>query len=215
MLYRKIKRLFDIIASFIILILTSPLLLIISLLILLIDKGEIFVKDPLRMGMNGREFRMYKFRTMIPNAHQEILNNPKYSELKKKWEENGNKLKIEEDTRITCIGKFLRKTDLDEIPQLYNVLKGEMSLIGPRPMYKDEIERYLKKRPKDEEYLNDIFKVRPGLTGIWQVSGRNEIPFSERLRIESEYSKNFNFFDDLKILLETPYIVLTRKGAYE
>ncbi len=152
---------------------------------------------------------------MIPNAHNEILNNPEYAGLKKQWETNGNKLKIAEDTRITPVGRFLRKTDLDELPQIINVLKGQMSLVGPRPMYKDEVLRHLKKNPEDEKYLEDIFKVRPGITGIWQVSGRNKIPFRERLRMDTEYVKNQNLFTDFKILLKTPYVVLTRKGAYE
>lgn len=215
MLYKTIKRVCDFILSIILLILFSPFLFVITIIIWFSDKGEICVKDPLRLGLRGREFRMYKFRTMIPNAHNEILHNPEYADLKKKWETNGNKLKINEDRRISNIGKLLRKTDLDELPQIFNVLKGQMSLVGPRPMYKDEVLRHLKKNPKDEKYLEDIFKVRPGITGIWQVSGRNEIPFSERLKMDSEYAKNQNFLQDLKILIKTPYIVLTRKGAYE
>jgi lipopolysaccharide/colanic/teichoic acid biosynthesis glycosyltransferase len=112
---------------------------------------------------------------------------------------------------------------LDELPQLINVLKGEMSLVGPRPMYEDEIIRFMKKNTKGgkysneklKQYLKNISKVRPGITGMWQVSGRNEIPFDERLRMDSEYAQSQNFWDDFKILLKTPYIVLTRKGAYE
>ncbi len=215
MLYKTIKRICDFLFSFILLILFSPFLFLIAITIWLSDKGEICIKDPLRLGLKGREFRMYKFRTMIPNAHNEILNNPEYAHLKKKWETNGNKLKVDEDSRISNIGRILRKTDLDEFPQIFNVLKGQMSLVGPRPMYKDEILRHLKKNPEDEKYLEDIFKVKPGITGIWQVSGRNEIPFSERLRMDSEYAKTQNLLQDLKILIKTPYVVLTRKGAYE
>jgi undecaprenyl-phosphate galactose phosphotransferase len=187
----------------------------VSFLIWLGDRDEIFVKDPLRIGLNGKEFRMYKFRTMIPNAHREILENPEYSDLKKKWEENGNKLKIDEDIRITKIGKVLRRTDLDELPQLINVLIGQMSLVGPRPMYKEELERHLKTNPGDEKYLKDILIVRPGISGLWQVSGRNEIPFGNRLKMDAKYSKEQNIFLDMKILLKTPYVVLTRKGVYE
>jgi undecaprenyl-phosphate galactose phosphotransferase len=213
--YKIIKRFLDVIFSLILLTILHPILFSIAFLIWINDRGDIFVKDPLRIGMNKDEFRMLKLRSMIPNAHKEILNNPKYSELKRKWESNGNKLKIDEDIRITWIGKLLRKTDLDEIPQLINVLRGEMSIVGPRPMYKDEIERHLSKHPKDTRYLSDIFSVRPGITGIWQVSGRNQISFSERLRMDSKYSLNANLLTDIKILLLTPYIVLTRKGAYE
>lgn len=210
-----IKNFLDILFSSLLLLIFLPLLLIIGILIYITDKGDIFVKDPLRIGKNRREFRMYKFRSMIPNAHQEILNNPKYKDLKNKWEKNGNKLKLEDDIRITWIGKILRKTDIDELPQIINIIKGDMSLIGPRPMYKDELERHLTKYPKDKEYLKEIFKVKPGITGIWQVSGRNKISFSERLKMDSEYTKNINFITDLKIFFKTPYVVLTRKGAYE
>lgn len=215
MLYKIIKRFCDLLSSVIFLILSSPLLLLIAVLIWLQDGQEICVKDPLRIGLKGKEFRMYKFRTMIPNAHREILENPKYEDLKRKWEGNGNKLKIDEDVRITNVGRLLRKTDLDESPQLINVLLGQMSLVGPRPMYKDELERHLKNNPEDKKYLEDILSVRPGMTGLWQVSGRNKIPFAERLRIDAKYAKEQGLFKDLKILLKTPYIVLTRRGAYE
>lgn len=213
--YKIIKRVSDIVLSLFLLIFLLPFFLLVSFLIWLGDRDEIFVKDPLRIGLNGKEFRMYKFRTMIPNAHREILENPEYSDLKKKWEENGNKLKIDEDIRITKIGKVLRRTDLDELPQLINVLIGQMSLVGPRPMYKEELERHLKTNPMDEKYLKDILIVRPGISGLWQVSGRNEIPFGKRLKMDAKYSKEQNIFLDMKILLKTPYVVLTRKGVYE
>ncbi len=215
MYYIQFKRVFDIFFSIIILVISIPLLIIISLLIWVRDKGNVFVKDPLRIGRGGGEFRMYKFRTMIPNAHKEILYNPKYKELREEWEKGGNKLRIEDDIRITWLGKILRKTDLDEFPQVINVLKGDMSFVGPRPMYEDELQRHLKKYPKDKRYLKDIFSIRPGMTGIWQVSGRNDIPFSERLRMDSQYAKEFSFITDLKIVLKTPYTIISRNGAYE
>jgi undecaprenyl-phosphate galactose phosphotransferase len=215
MLYPNIKRFLDIVISLILLILFTPLLLLITLVIKLSDGGEIFLHDPLRIGLNGKEFFMYKFRSMIPNAHEEIQKNPKYKKEKEKWLENGGKLKIKDDPRITTIGKFLRATDLDELPQLINVLKGDMSLVGPRPSYHSEMSRYLKNNP-DKEYLVDtIWSVRPGLTGIWQVSGRNQISFKERIELDSKYAQNYDFILDLGILLQTPYVVLTRKGAYE
>lgn len=215
MLYSKIKRLLDIVFSITILIISLPFFLIISLLIWLTDRGTIFVKDPLRLGKGENEFTMYKFRTMIPNAHKEILENEKYIDLKRKWEENGNKLRLDEDVRVTKIGRFLRKTDLDEFPQFINVLKGDMSIVGPRPPYKDELEMHLLKYPHNKKYLQKVFSVRPGITGLWQVSGRNEVDFSERLKMDAKYSRQYNVLLDLKILLKTPYIVLTRKGAYE
>jgi len=213
--YKIIKRVSDIVLSLFLLILFLPFFLLVSFLIWLGDRNEICVRDPLRIGLNGKEFHMYKFRTMMPNAHKEILENPAYSSLKEKWESNGNKLRIDEDIRITRVGKLLRKTDLDELPQIINVLRGDMSIVGPRPMYKDELERHLKSNPGDEKYLEDIFSVRPGITGLWQVSGRNEIPFTKRLKMDAWYSDKQSLLLDIKILLKTPYVVLTRKGAYE
>ncbi len=212
--YKIIKRVSDIVLSLFLLMLSAPFLLLTSFLIWLGDRGEICVRDPLRIGLGGKEFRMYKFRTMIPNAHREILENPEYADLKRNGG-NGNKLKIEEDIRITKIGRLLRRTDLDELPQLVNVLMGHMSIVGPRPMYKDEVERHLETNPKDEKYLKNILSVRPGITGLWQVSGRNEIPFGKRLKMDAEYSQEQNLLLDMKILLKTPYVVLARKGAYE
>ncbi|HNR53173.1 MAG TPA: sugar transferase [Candidatus Dojkabacteria bacterium] len=214
MLKSSIKRIFDILFSAVILIVLFPLLLICSLTIFLTDRKEIFVKEPLRLGRKG-EFKMYKFRSMIPNAHSEIESNPKYKELKKKWQEKDGKLKLSEDPRITWIGKIIRKTDIDELPQFLNVLKGDMSVVGPRPMYQAEVNRYLKAYPDGKKYIKQILKIRPGITGIWQVSGRNGISFEKRIQLDAKYSKDINLLGDLKILLKTPYVVLTRKGAYE
>jgi len=193
----------------------SPLLLLIAIAIKLSDGGDIFLHDPLRIGLNGKEFFMYKFRTMIPNAHQEIMENPKYKQEKREWLRNGGKLKIKKDPRITWIGKILRSTDLDELPQLFNVLRGEMSLVGPRPSYHSEMLRYLKKNPEKENTVEILWSVRPGLTGVWQVSGRNEIPFEERIEIGAKYAQNYDLVLDSGILLQTPFVVLTRKGVYE
>mgnify|MGYP001004213211 CR=1 FL=1 len=211
--YKKIKRILDIVVSLLLLTILSPVFLIVALCILLEDRKEIFVLEPKRLkGENLEEFRMYKFRTMIPNAHNEILNNPKYKKYKEKWLGNDGKLKINEDPRITNVGKFLRRTDLDELPQLINVLKGDMSIVGPRPMYIAEIEKL---NEEERLKLKDVFTVKPGITSLWAVSGRNNIIFKDRIILESEYAKNVSFFLDLKILLKTPYIVITRKGAYE
>lgn len=211
--YKKIKRILDVIFSLVLILLLIPIGLVISFLIWITDSNSIFVLSPKRLtGENMSEFRMYKFRTMIPNAHDEILNNPKLKDKKEVWLNNGGKLKISEDPRITKIGKILRRTDLDEIPQLINVLKGEMSLVGPRPMYLKEIENLSEEQ---KVMLKDIFSVKPGITGLWAVSGRNDINFKDRVKLEREYANGCSFSLDCKILLKTPYIVLTRKGAYE
>lgn len=215
MFYPTIKRLGDILISFILIILLIPFFLVTSILIKLTDKGEVFLSDPLRIGLNGKEFFMYKFRSMIPNAQQEIINNPKYKEKKKEWLRNDGKLRIKDDPRITWIGKIIRSLDLDELPQLINVLKGDMSLVGPRPSYHYEMDRYLKKNPGKSPLVEAIWTVRPGITGLWQVSGRNSIPFGGRIEMDARYAQNYDLVLDLGILLQTPYIVLTRKGVYE
>jgi exopolysaccharide production protein ExoY len=215
MSYKLSKRILDIAISFVMLIILSPILLIFSLLIWLADGHEIFVKEPLRLGMKGKEFKMYKFRTMIPNAHHEIQSNPKYSNIKDTWIKNDGKLKIAEDPRITFVGRLLRKTDMDELPQLYNVLKGDMSIVGPRPMYIGEVNRYLKQNPEGKKYYKRRLRVRPGMTGIWQVSGRNDIKFKDRMIMEAKYAANVNLTEDIKIFFKTPLVVLTRKGVYE
>lgn len=211
MSYKKIKRILDVILSLILLIILSPLFLLVAFLIWITDGNEIFVKEPLRLGIRGKEFKMYKFRSMIPNAHKIIHEDILYE----KWKKNEGKLKLDEDTRITRIGKFLRRTDVDELPQLFNVIRGNMSLVGPRPMYQEEANRYLGKYPEGEKYIKRILKVKPGITGIWQVSGRNSIKFKDRMIIEAKYASHINFVDDLKIFLKTPLVVLTRKGVYE
>lgn len=215
MFYPIFKRIGDILISLILIIIFLPFLLLVSLIIKFNDGGEIFLHDPRRIGLNGKEFFMYKFRTMIPNAHEEMLNNPKYKEKKKIWLKNAGKLKVKDDPRITWIGKILRRTDMDELPQLFNVFKGDMSLVGPRPSYHFELERYLKKNPEKEILITTIWSVKPGMTGLWQVSGRNSIPLSERFEIDAQYAHDYDIILDLGILLQTPYVVLTRKGAYE
>lgn len=211
MSYKAVKRGLDILLSLILIIILSPLLLVISLLISIGDGHSVFVKEPKRIGFKGKEFTMYKFRTMVPNAHQIIRKGPQYE----KWIKNEGKLKIAEDERITPIGKILRKTDLDELPQLFNVLKNEMSLVGPRPMYLEEEERYLSKYPYGKKYVKRILRVKPGITGLWQVSGRNSIKFKDRMIMEAKYASHINIVTDIKILIKTPFVVLTRKGVYE
>lgn len=215
MLYRRVKRFLDIVISLFLLILLSPLLLIISFLIKIEDGGSIFAEKPLRIGLGGKEFFMYKFRTMIPNAYNEIHNNSSNADIKKEMIKNSMKIPLSERKMYTKIGIFLRSCDLDELPQLMNVLKGEMSLVGPRPSYQLELDEHYKKYPMDKKLLERILAIRPGITGVWQVSGRNSIPLHARFLMDSEYCQYYNLFIDTKILLLTPYVVLTRKGVYE
>lgn len=207
MLYRIVKRVIDLFLSVILWVITSPLMLLISIVVKLSDGGEVFVGTPVRYGLNGKSFFMYKFRTMVPNAHGVAMGS---REMRENLLSNH---KLEGDTRVTKVGKFLRGTDLDELPQLINVILGDMSLVGPRPYYDDEIKYHLERYPEDVKYFNDIFKVKPGITGIWQVSGRNEIPFKKRLQMESYYALNQCILNDIYILLKTPFVVITRRGV--
>ncbi|MGI5897793.1 MAG: sugar transferase [Candidatus Dojkabacteria bacterium] len=213
--YIVIKRLFDVILAFVLLIIFSPLLLLTALSIWLYDGGPVFVENPKRIGKGGNKFFMYKFRSMIVDAHNKIEKDEAYKSKKIAKMKNCNKISSNDRELVTSVGRVIRKIDLDELPQLINVLKGEMSIVGPRPSYEDELKIHFSKFPKDRKLLKNIWKVKPGITGIWQVSGRNDIKLHDRFKMESEYSKKQNLITDMKILLKTPYVVFTRKGAYE
>ena len=201
---RLFKWMFDCICSLLGLIVVMPIFLLISLILYLDSPGPIIFAHK-RVGSRGEFFPCYKFRTMVIDS-QEILagylaNN---REAREEWERD---FKLKDDPRITKVGQFLRKTSLDELPQFFNVIKGEMSLVGPRPIVEAEIERY-------GEYINDYYLVRPGITGMWQVSGRNDIDYPERVKMDSWYVRNWSMWLDIILLLKTVKIVLARKGAY-
>jgi len=198
------KRVFDVLFSVIGMIFLSPLLLGIMLLIRLDSNGPVFFGHK-RLGRGGRYFSCYKFRTMLINS-QDILNNllENDQEAREKWERD---FKLKDDPRITKIGSFLRKTSLDELPQLWNVLKGDMSLVGPRPIIADEVQKYGEK----SKYL---FRVIPGITGLWQVSGRNDVDYDERILLDEYYAKNWSLWLDIELLFRTIGAVLKKKGAY-
>lgn len=207
-LYRVIKRVCDIFIAILLWILLSPILLLISVLIRIVSKGPVFVPNYIHLYM-FKPFFMYKFRTMNLNGRDILEENPDLKDIL----ENDHKIPLNEDLRVTKIGKFLRKTDLDELPQLINIILGNMSLVGPRPYMIWEIEKVLNE--DDEQAKNDmrmIQMVKPGLTGLWQVSGRNNLSFEQRIQIDTMYIKNRNLLLDLKILLKTPLILITGKG---
>ena len=203
-LYLIVKRLFDIICGIIGIIFLIPIGMIIKICYMI--HGDFtsiyFVQN--RIGKNGEEFKFYKFRSMVPNADEVLFklldsNEELASEYKK------NK-KLKNDPRITKIGRFIRKTSIDELPQLFNVLKGDMSMIGNRP--------YLPREKEDmKEYYDDIIKTKPGITGYWQVSGRSNIDFNSRCKLESYYSNHYGFRMDIKIFIMTFYVVLFGRGA--
>ncbi len=196
-----LKRLFDIVLSSLALIVLGLPMLLISLLIRLDSPGSIFYRQT-RVGLKGRKIKVWKFRTMVENASQ------LQKELESKNEVSGGILfKISDDPRITSIGKFLRRYSLDELPQLFNVLKGEMSLVGPRPLPIRDVEKF-------EEHHNFRHEVLPGITGLWQVSGRSDTSSDQVFRLDFEYIENWSLAIDLKIMLKTVQVVFLSKGAY-
>lgn len=210
MFYDFAKRLGDLIGSFMTLIILFPLLLIIALAIKIDSAGPIFADIPKRVGRDGKLFRMYKFRSMVVGAQEMLNSNP---DLLKKYKQNSYKLSIDEDPRITRVGRFIRKTSIDELPQLINILRGEMSLVGPRAYYPFELEEQQIKHPNSRKYVKIILSGKPGLTGLWQVSGRSQINFDKRVQMDAAYIKKRSIIDDLWIILKTIPAVLSGKGA--
>ncbi|MED4313012.1 sugar transferase [Heyndrickxia coagulans] len=199
--YTILKRGMDIIGAITGLVFLSWLFLIVAVLIKLEDpKGSVFFKQ-IRVGKNGKEFYMYKFRSMVSDAEEKLKDLLKYNEIE------GAMFKLKEDPRVTKIGKFIRKTSIDELPQLWNVLKGDMSLVGPRPPLSREVKEY-------SQYDMQRLLVTPGCTGLWQVSGRNNLNFEEMVDLDLQYIANLSIYLDIKILLKTVYILVVPKGAY-
>lgn len=211
MLYDFIKRALDIVGSIIGLVLLSPAFLLIALAIELNSKGPILADTPMRVGKGGKPFKMYKFRSMIANAHKLLRTDPR---LKKLYEEyKKSNYKLAKDPRITPFGKFIRKYSLDELPQLVNVLKGEMSLVGPRAYYPDELSQQQKNYPETSKFVKIILSGKPGVTGVWQVTGRSEINFDKRVKLDALYVKRKSILYDLWIMLKTIPAVLSGRGA--
>lgn len=198
--YHLIKRMIDVVLSLFGLVLISPFVVIIAIYIKIDSKGPVFFKHQ-RIGKNGKPFSLYKFRTMKDGA--EAMINDFTPEQLEEWNEN---FKLKDDPRITRIGKFLRKTSLDELPQLINILRGDMSIVGPRPIIEEELEEY--GNDKDE-----FLSIRPGLTGWWASNGRSEISYPERCSYELYYVRNESFWLDVKVMFLSVISVFLHKGA--
>lgn len=201
-LYNFIKRTFDILVSGLSLIILSPIFLILIILIKLDSKGKAFYKHK-RIGKNGEYIYLYKFRSMYSDSKErleELLKDPK---IRKEWEEN---FKLDNDPRITKIGNILRKTSLDELPQLLNILNGDMSIVGPRPVIDEELEKYGDNKAK-------FLSVTPGLTGWWACNGRSCTSYDERMNLELYYVDNRSIILDLKVMFKTFISVIKRDGA--
>lgn len=209
--YEVVKRLIDIICSSILIVIFSPIIIIVAICIKFDSPGPILADTPERVGRNGKLFKMYKFRSMIENAHELLRQNPKFAELYKDYKKGSYKLK--DDPRITKVGHFIRKHSLDEVPQFFNILKGEMSLVGPRAYYPDELRDQQIRYPHTRDSVKVVLSVRPGVTGYWQVSGRSEINFDKRIQMDAEYVKKRSILYDIRLILKTPWAMISGKGA--
>lgn len=199
-LYEVIKRLIDVICSFIGVVILSPLFIIIAIIIKITSKGPVFFSQK-RVGKKGKEFDMYKFRSMVVNAE----------ELKEKLaaqnEMSGPMFKMKDDPRVTKVGKIIRKTSIDELPQLWNVLKGDMSLVGPRPSLPKEVDKF-------EKWMHKRLEVKPGLTCYWQVSGRNNIDFEDWMKLDIRYVEERSTWIDIKLIFKTVRVLFGDKNAH-
>ncbi len=211
MIYVFSKRLIDVAGSVILIIVFLPLALLVALAIVFDSQGPIFADTPERVGQDGRLFKLYKFRSMIVNAHEKLRTDPHLSKLYAEYKRNSYKLR--EDPRVTRVGAFIRKHSLDEVPQLLNVLRGEMSLVGPRPYYPDELVEQQRKYPHTKDMVKVVLSAKPGLTGYWQVSGRSEVNFDKRIEMDADYVKRKSLALDLEILLKSPWAMISGKGA--
>ena len=199
-LYEVIKRLIDVVCSFLGVLVLSPLFIIIAIIIKTTSKGPVFFSQK-RVGKNGKEFDMYKFRSMVVNAE----------ELKEKLadqnEMSGPMFKMKDDPRVTKVGKFIRKTSIDELPQLWNVIKGDMSLVGPRPSLPKEVAQF-------EDWMHKRLEVKPGLSCFWQVSGRHNIDFEDWMKLDIKYVEENSTWVDIKLIFKTVGVLLGDKNAH-
>ena len=198
--YMSVKRVFDLVISTIGLIILSPIFLILAIIVKLDSKGPVFFAHT-RYGKNGKKFKMYKFRTMYENA-QDMINDFTPEQMKE-WKEN---FKLQDDPRITKVGKFLRKTSLDELPQIVNIMKGDLSIIGPRPVIEEELKKYGENKEK-------FLSVTPGLTGYWQANGRSSTTYEQRMEMELYYIDHISPKLDFKIFFKTIESVIKKEGA--
>lgn len=206
--YDIAKRVLDIAGAVVGLVLFSPAMLLTALYIKLVSPGPIFADIPERIGKDSRRFRMYKFRSMIPNAHAYLLQHPElYEEYKR------NSYKLEDDPRIIRGGTFIRRTSIDELPQFINVLRGDMSLVGPRAYFPFELRDQQVEFPQTRPYVEKLLAIKPGITGPWQVGGRSQINFVERAKMDAGYASRRSIGYDLSIILKTPLAVVQAKGA--
>lgn len=211
MAYLIVKRIIDIVGGIVLFILFFPILVLTAIGIVLDSPGPVFADTPKRVGKNGKLFKLYKFRSMVANAHEMLRKDAKMSKLYHEYKHNSYKLK--NDPRVTRVGRFIRKHSIDEIPQLLNVLQGDMSLVGPRPYYPDELTEQQRKYPLTKEMVKVVLSAKPGMTGYWQVSGRSEVNFDKRIQMDADYVQRKSVMLDILIMLKSPWAMISGKGA--
>ncbi len=211
MLFDIIKRTIDFVGASILLVIFSPIILITMVVIKITSPGPIFADIPKRIGLRGKLFYPFKFRSMIINAHNLLRKDKRFEKLYLEYKKSSYKL--HEDPRVTNIGKFIRKYSIDEVNQLFNVLKGEMSIVGPRPYYPDELKEQQEKYPQTKKLVREMLTVKPGITGYWQVTGRSEVNFDKRIEMDAFYAKKRSIWFDILILIKTPWVMISGKGA--
>jgi len=216
MFYEIAKRAIDIVGAIVLLIVFSPVIAVTSILIKLASPGPIFVEKEnahmKRLGREGKFFRLYKFRSMMVNADVLERTDPRFKHVFIEKRTKGN-YKVMKDPRVTPVGRFIRKHSIDEIPQLINVLKGEMSIVGPRAYLPDELEEQTKRYPHTKDLVKDVLKIKPGITGFWQVTGRSAVNFDKRIEMDAFYARKKSLLFDILILLKTPWAMISGKGA--
>ena len=216
MSFDVIKRIIDIIGSSILIILFSPIMLATAIAIKLTSPGPVFVEKEnehmQRLGKGRKMFRLFKFRSMMVSADVLEKTDPRFKKIYIEKRNSGN-YKPAKDPRVTKVGKFIRKHSIDEMPQLLNVLRGEMSIVGPRAYLPDELEEQQKKFSGTEKYVKEMLMIKPGITGFWQVNGRSEVNFDKRIEMDAYYARKRSFVFDLLIMLKTPFVMISGKGA--
>lgn len=211
-MYELIKRLIDILLSVLLLIIFSPVIVVTAIAIKLTSKGPVLADTPKRVGEDGRLFYPYKFRSMIVNAYELLKTDPRFKKAYEEQQKSGY-YKIKNDPRVTPVGRIIRKFSIDEVPQFLNVLKGEMSIVGPRPYYPDELEKQQKIYPQTSELVKEVLTAKPGITGYWQVTGRSEVKFDKRIEMDAYYARKKSILLDITILAKTPWAMISGKGA--
>ncbi|KKP48371.1 MAG: Sugar transferase, probable phospho-glucosyltransferase [Candidatus Woesebacteria bacterium GW2011_GWA1_33_30] len=216
MFFEITKRIIDIIAASVLIIVFAPVTVVVSIAIKLTSPGPILVEKEnshmKRLGKNGKVFRLFKFRSMPVGGDILEKTDPKYK-IAYIQKHNSGSYKPKKDPRVTKVGKFIRKYSIDETPQFFNILLGDMSLVGPRPYLREELEEQQGKYPGTEKYVKEMHKVKPGITGYWQVSGRSDVNFDKRIEMDAYYARKKSLFFDLLIILKTPWAMISGKGA--